>query len=350
MDKSKNRRQFLKTTAIAGFGVSLIGSATGRILNQPSIIPTSNPPRFLPTGRVGMIGLDTSHCEEFAKILNDPNVNPALSGFRIVAAYPRGSKDIESSASRIPKITEEVKKYGVQIVGSIDELLKQVDVVLLETNDGRLHYEQALPVFKSGKKIFIDKPISASLADTVAILKAAKKYNSTVFSRSSLRFAPAVQDIANEKTVGKVIGADTFSPCTIEKTHPDLFWYGIHGVETLFTIMGIGCRQVVRVHQDGTDVVVGTWQDGRIGTFRGTRTGKYDLGGTAFGEKGNSQFSADGGYEPLLKEIIQFFKTGIPPVSAEETIEIYTFMEAADESKRLGGIPVELEKVMAKIK
>ena len=113
--------------------------------------------------------------------------------------------------------------------------------------------------------------------------------------------------------------------------------------------MGRGCKQVVRVHQDGTDVAVGTWQDGRIGTFRGTRTGQYDLGGTAFGEKGNSHFSAEGGYDPLLKEIVQFFKTGIPPVSAEETIEICAFMEAADESKRLGGVPVELEKIMAKV-
>jgi len=347
MNTSKNRRQFLKTTAIAGLGISLGGSVIGRKLIQHST--SGNAVSLQPTGRVGMIGLDTSHCEAFTKVLNQPNPEPDFAGFPVVAAYPHGSKDIESSASRIPKITEDIKKYGVQIVGSIEELLKEVDVVLLETNDGRLHHEQALLVLKAGKRLFIDKPISASLADAVAIFKEAEKYNTPVFSTSSLRFAPAVQDIAKGNTVGKVLGADTFSPCTIEKTHPDLFWYGIHGVETLFTIMGRGCKQVVRVHQDGTDVAVGTWQDGRIGTFRGTRTGQYDLGGTAFGEKGNSHFSAEGGYEPLLKEIVQFFKTGIPPVSAEETIEICAFMEAADESKRLGGVPVELEKIMAKV-
>jgi hypothetical protein len=349
MNPLKNRRQFLKTTAIAGVGMSIGGSITGTSLTQP-IIPKPDAVHFLNTGRVGMIGLDTSHCEAFTKVLNQPNPEPEFAGFPVVAAYPHGSKDIESSVSRIPKITEDIKKYGVKIVGSIDELLKQVDVVLLETNDGRLHYEQALLVLKAGKRLFIDKPVSASLADAVAIFAAAKKYNTPVFSTSSLRFAPAVQDIAKEKTVGKVLGADTYSPCTIEKTHPDLFWYGIHGVETLFTVMGRGCKQVVRVHQEGTDVVVGTWQDGRIGTVRGTRTGQYDLGGTAFGEKGNNHFSAEGGYEPLLKEIVQFFKTGIPPVSADETIEVCAFMEAADESKRLGGVPVELQTIMAKLK
>jgi hypothetical protein len=348
MNPSKNRRQFLKTTALAGFGIGVVAPVTSKELSQYATSNSTVIPN--PIGRVGMIGLDTSHCEAFTKVLNQPNPGPEFAGFPVVAAYPHGSKDIESSVSRIPKITEDIKKYGVKIVGSIEELLKQVDVVLLETNDGRLHYEQALPVLKAGKRLFIDKPISASLADAVAIFKAAKEYNTPIFSSSSLRFAPTVQDIAKGKTVGKVLGANTFSPCTIEKTHPDLFWYGIHGVETLFTIMGRGCRQVVRVHQDGTDVAVGTWQDGRIGVFRGTRTGQYDLGGTAFGEKGNNHFPAEGGYEPLLKEIVQFFKTGIPPVSDEETIEIFTFMEAADESKRLGGVPVELEKIRAKVK
>ncbi|CAN5169477.1 Gfo/Idh/MocA family oxidoreductase [soil metagenome] len=350
MNLSNNRREFLKTAALAGVGVGISGSAFGEIFNDHATIPTSYPYPFLPTARVGMIGLDTSHCEAFAKVLNDPDVEPDLAGFRIVAAYPQGSKDIESSVSRIPKITEEMKKYGVQIVGSIDNLLKQVDVVLLETNDGRLHYEQALPVLKAGKRLFIDKPIASTLADTVAIFKAAKKYNVPVFSSSSLRFIPAVQDIAKGKTVGKVTGLDVHTPCIIEKTHPDLFWYGIHGIETIYTIMGRGCKQVVRVHQEDTDLVVGTWQDGRIATFRGTRNRKHDYGGTAFGKTEIGAFSADGDYEPLLKEIVQFFKTGNPPVSAEETIEICTFMEAADESKRLGGVPVELENILKKVK
>ena len=47
-------------------------------------------------------------------------------------------------------------------------------------------------------------------------------------------------------------------------------------------------------------------------------------------------------------EICRFFKTGKPPVSMVETLEIYTFMEAADESKRQGGKPVNMEDVFQK--
>ncbi|GAB3954054.1 Gfo/Idh/MocA family oxidoreductase [Spirosoma harenae] len=299
-----------------------------------------------PGKRVGMIGLDTSHSVAFTKALNAADASPDFAGYKVVAAYPYGSKTIESSAKRIPDYTAEVKKLNVEVVDSIDELLKKVDVVLLETNDGRLHLEQVTQVLKAGKHVFIDKPIAASLADVVAIFELSNKYGIPVFSASSLRYIKGMETLDKRQ----VLGADTFSPAVLEKTHPDLFWYGIHGVETLYTAMGTGCKQVVRVHTDGTDIVVGTWADGRVGTFRGTRTGKHEYGGTVFTQAGNTKLGPYGGYEPLLKEITTYFETGKPPVTAEETIEIFAFMEAADESKRQNGAAVSLESVMAKAK
>ena len=94
-------------------------------------------------------------------------------------------------------------------------------------------------------------------------------------------------------------------------------------------------------------MAVGTWKNGRVGTFRGIRDGSSGYGGTAFGTKGIDQIGAYGGYRPLLVEIVKFFRTGVAPVSPEETLEIYAFMEAADASKRNGGGPVTLESVLA---
>ena len=114
--------------------------------------------------RIGIIGLDTSHSVAFTKELNDPNVGKRYLGYRVVAAYPYGSREILSSSERIPKYTETVRNEGVEIVGSVEELLEMVDVVLLETNDGRLHLSQARLVLKSGKPMFVDKPVTASQA------------------------------------------------------------------------------------------------------------------------------------------------------------------------------------------
>jgi hypothetical protein len=332
-----NRRNFIRTTAASGLGLSLT--------HPFDLYSMEKPGKAL---KAGIIGLDTSHSVAFTKVLNDPKVGAELAGVKVVAAYPQGSKDIESSVSRIPGYTQEIQEYGVEIVDSLDALLDKVDVVLLETNDGRLHLEQASEVFKAKKPVFIDKPIAASLTDTLAIFNAAKAANVPIFSASSLRYAENAQEIRSGKKIGKVLGADTYSPAHLEETHPDLYWYGVHGVEMLYTVMGIGCQQVRRTQTENMEVVVGTWKDGRIGTFRGMRSGKLGYGGTAFGENEIAPIGPYSGYQPLLAEIVKFFHTGKPPVEAEETIEIFAFMEAADESKRQGGADVSLESVMKK--
>lgn len=328
-----NRRKFSILTTLGLSGLFLPAFA-------------GNHRRFIPSSgkRVGIIGLDTSHSVAFTKELNNPAPNPDWLGYRVVAAYPKGSHDIETSVKRIPGFTADVQKLGVSIVNSIEDLLQQVDCVLLETNDGRLHYEQAMQVFAAGKPVFIDKPLAGSLTDALSIAEAARRKNVPVFSASSLRYIKGIEKLDKSQ----VLGADTYSPAVLEKTHPDLFWYGIHGVEALFTAMGTGCKQVVRIHNPDTDIVVGTWADGRVGTFRGTRTGKHEYGGTVYTRDGNITLGPYGGYNPLLKDIIRFFESGQPPVQMTETLEILAFMEAADESKRKGGIPVTLDSVLKK--
>ncbi|MCA9147969.1 MAG: Gfo/Idh/MocA family oxidoreductase [Planctomycetales bacterium] len=299
------------------------------------------------TLRLGIIGLDTSHATAFTALLNAETPPEEFRGCRIVAAYPQGSPDIKSSVERVPQYTEKVKSQGVEIVDTIEELVSRVDGVLLESNDGRPHLEQLRPVLKAGKPVFIDKPIAGSLVDAVRIFAEAEAAGVPVWSSSSLRYSAQTQ-AARQGSVGDVIGCDAFSPCSLESTHPDLYWYGIHGVETLFTMMGPNCEQVVRISTPDTDYAVGTWADGRIGSFRGTRAGKHAYGATVFGSTGVARIDKYDGYQPLVVEIIKFFKTKRPPVSAEETLAIYAFMEAADESKRQGGVPVSVADVLAK--
>jgi predicted dehydrogenase len=309
--------------------------------------------------RAGIIGLDTSHVSAFTRALNEGLANPEdaakVAGVKVVAAYPQGSKDIESSTKRVPEYTEKVKALGVEIVDSIEELLKRVDVVFLESNDGRVHLEQVKPVLAAGKPVFIDKPIAGSLADAIRILNAAKRANAPMFCSSALRFGRNTQAVRNG-SIGRVKSAEVFGPIHLEPRHPELYWYGVHGCEALFTVMGTGCKSVKRgVTEDGKIQVTGTWKGGRTGIFReenglagsvyGTLNRK-SYGGKAIGETGESAICDNDGYHPLLFEIVKMFRTGISPVSAEETLELYAFMEAADESKRRGGAGVTLEETV----
>ena len=289
--------------------------------------------------RIGIIGCDTSHVVAFTETLNDPQAKGHIPGGKIVAAYKGGSADIPSSFSHVEGYAKTLQeKYGVKMYDSIEEMCKDVDAVCLESVDGRPHLAQVKPVLQARKPVFIDKPMAASLADVLEIFRLAKEAKVPLFSSSSLRFAKDTQAVHNG-SIGKVTYAETYGPCELDPHHPDLFWYGVHGVESLFTIMGTGCQKVqLQKTPDGKIEVVGTWSDGRKGVFR------EDNGfhGLAKGEKGETAAGSFDGYQPLVAAIIEFFQTGVAPVQPEETIQIFAFMEAADESKKQGGAPVKI--------
>ena len=298
--------------------------------------------------RLGIIGLDTSHVTAFTGLINKAEKN---YGCRVVAGYPGGSPDIPISIKRVKGFTKQLRdQYGVEIVDSIEDLCQKVDGVLLESVDGRPHLKQVKPVIAAKKPVFIDKPMAGSLADVLEIFRLAKENNVPCWSSSSLRFSPGIIGMRNNDKVGKVLGCDAFSPCSLEEHHPDLYWYGVHGVEILFTIMGTGCESVRRIQTKDTEFVGGLWKGGRIGTYRGLRSGKRDYGAVVYGTKGIVPSGRYEGYGHLVDEIVKFFKSGKAPVPAEETIEMFAFMSAADESKAQGGAAVSIASVIAKAK
>lgn len=294
--------------------------------------------------RIGLIGLDTSHVTAFTRLLNDSTHPDHVPGGRVTAAFQGGSPDVEASRSRVEKFTAELRDtYDVRLYGSIEELCRHVDAVMLESVDGRPHLAQAIPVILARKPLFIDKPMAGSLRDALAIFRLAEEHRVPLFSASSLRYGRNTQ-AARQGAVGRVLRAETRSPCSLEPHHPDLFWYGIHGVEALFTVMGPGCETVRRVtNAQNTVEVLGTWSGGRTGIFREGE----GYGGRADGTTGSQEVGGYEGYRPLLVEVIRFFQTGVAPVDPEETIELFAFMEAADESKRRGGEPVGIADVLA---
>ena len=295
--------------------------------------------------RLGMIGLDTSHVIAFTQIINNPKNN---YGCKVVAGYPGGSPDMPASADRVEKFTEQLRsQFGLEIVDTIEELCRKVDGVLLESVDGRPHLEQVRPVIAANKPVFIDKPVAANLADVIEIFRLARENNVPCWSSSSFRYGEGIVGVQDNKDIGKVKSCDVFGSSSWAEHHPDLYLYGIHPVTALFAVMGTGCQRVSRFRTQNVDMVVGVWKDGRIGTFRDLRGGKSEAPVLIYGTNGMTK-GKSAGYKPLVDEIIRFFKTGKAPVSAEETIEIYAFMSAADASKAQNGAPISLKELIEK--
>jgi predicted dehydrogenase len=298
--------------------------------------------------RIGMIGLDTSHAVEFTRRLNDPADKDFIPGARVVVAVKGGSPDIPESWNRVKGYTRTLReKYGVKIVDSIGELLQQSDAVMIESVDGRPHLEEALPVIQAHKPLFVDKPLAGTLRDALEIYRRARANGTPVFSGSSLRCYPNLQAMKGAG-FGQLRGANSCGPCELEAHHPALFWYGIHPTEALYTIMGPGCQTVVCTATPDTHVVTGVWKEGQVGTVRGLRNAAAPYRVTVFGTKKVLDEPLAGNYTPFLREVVKFFQTGVAPVPPEETLEIYAFMEAADESQRQGGCPVKISDVLHK--
>lgn len=290
--------------------------------------------------RIGMIGLDTSHVVAFTELFNNAAHPNHVPGGRVVAAFKGGSPDVEASATRVDKFTETlVKNHGVKLCDTIAELCRRVDAIMLESVDGRPHLAQALPVLRARKPMYIEKPIAASLPDACEIFRLSRELNSPVFSSSCLRYAETTQAVRHGK-IGRVHYCETYSPAKTEPHHPELFWYGIHGCEALYTVMGTGCRKVRReLTADGRIQVTGFWGGNRFGVFREGKNG-----GFALGEKGRAEVGNHERYHGLLREVIRFFESGRTPVNPAETLELIAFMTAADESRRRAGEWVELDR------
>lgn len=298
--------------------------------------------------RLGIIGLDTSHVIAFTKTFNDPAAPNHVPGGKVVAAFKGGSPDIESSASRVDGYTKDlVEKYGVKIYATIAELSANVDAILIESVDGRPHLEQFRQTLAAKKPVFIDKPLAGSLKDAVEIVRLAREHKIPLFSSSSLRYPPETFASKFAK-IGDITSVYSIGPAEFEPHHPDFFWYGIHCVEALYTVLGPGCVSVQRTRAENTDIITGVWSDGRVGIAQGNRKTFKGYGVTAVGTKGVATAGEKQNYHGLTVEIMKFLQTRISPVAPETTLELFAFMEAADESKRRGGALVTLAEVLKK--
>ncbi len=296
--------------------------------------------------RAGIVGCDTSHVVAFTKLINDPAATGPLARIEVVCAFPGGSGDIPSSRDRVAGFTEELRAAGVEIVDSVERVRDQSDVVLLESVDGRVHLAQFRQL-AMGKPIFVDKPAASSLAEVMAIFRLAERTDTPCFSSSGLRFSEQLRVLKSNEAIGELTGCSVASPFQTEPHHPDLFWYGVHGIESVYTLMGPGCKSVSRVDGKHDTVVLGGWEDGRVAVYRGLK-GHADYAFTAYGAKGVAFEQGFSGYESLVKQICEFFLSRKPPVEAQETIEMFAFMEAADESLRREGAAVSIAEIVSR--
>ena len=285
-----------------------------------------------------VVGFDSSHSTEFVSRLigSNPRQSQNVGGGQVVAAFPGGSGIGE--LDQIEARTETFRSWGAVVADKLEDLLEfEVDGALITSIDGRVHLEQARPFIEAGIPTFIDKPLTCSPAEAREIQRLAESKKVPVFSSSSIRFDAAVVSMAARGNA--IMTADVYGPAPLEPTNPGLYWYGIHAVEMLYTLMGPGCREVNCRSSEPSEVITAVWNDGRIATLRGLRIGCYAGGALCGTAEGVIHIVPDVEtmYYELVKRIVPCWRTGEIPVDLAETVEIIDFIDAALRSVQQDG-------------
>ena len=290
--------------------------------------------------KIGLVGLDTSHVTAFGSLLNDPGNANHVPGARIVAAYPGGSKDFELSWSRVEGFTRTLReKYAVEMKDSPEAVAEGVDLLFITSVDGRVHRGQFERTVKFKRPTFIDKPLAVSVDDAEAIVRLANAEKVPVMSCSSLRYAqPLVEAVGGRRE--EVLGCDTFGPLSEVPTQPGLFFYGVHAVDMLVSVMGHGCQHVGAMHTDAGDVLTLAWPGGRTGSVRLAKSGHGKYGCTLHRKAGAQFVDASAtkkpAYATMLEAILRSLPQGESDVPADEMLDTVRILEAANAARQTG--------------
>ena len=295
--------------------------------------------------KAGIVDMDTSHVIQFTKRYNHLEIDEDqwVEGVRVVAGLPGVAAP--GSEERQSEYIQQLQDWGVQMVDTPKALLDAVDVVLVESLEGGKHLERARPFIEAGRPIFIDKPFTDSVEDAERLIALAHQHGARLMTGSSLRYAIEIQELhADAERTGPVLAAVAYSPSSPLNDIPALVNYGVHGVETLYGVMGGGCQKVSSVDYHTLQTVTGQWPDGRTGVMVGIQQGARGYGFSAYGEKAAVHREIDSGfiYRELLKAMARFFQTGEPPIPIEQSLEVMVFIQKALASAAAGGAEMAL--------
>lgn len=290
--------------------------------------------------KLGIIGADTSHSVAFTRLLNDSSHPYHVGGAQVERVFPGGSLEFPLSAQRVAGFVQELTSgHRLKIADSPEEIAAACDGILLLSADGRLHPAQLEAIAAARKPVYVDKPLALSAREAEGMIELAERFAFPLMSGSAVRFDESLKAVLD--SISKIAGADIAGPMPLEPTQNDLFWYGIHSAELLFAIMGDGCRDVTAYERKDMLLIVGEWEDGRIGTIRGRLNGMGEFKAAVHHADGcETVIIGSGGkpyYASLLEQVVRFFVTGHAAIPLWETIEILRFLEAANTSRRTRG-------------
>lgn len=293
--------------------------------------------------RIGAIGVDTSHLPEFSRRLKEMHDAGTFDG-RVTAMLDVGDHGWPD-ADQVSEWISTAADLGVERVGSMDDLLNNVDAVMVLAIDGNRHLELATPSLERGLPTYIDKPLTCDVEQAKQILKLSREKDARCYSASSLRFATELESIPDD--LGGMVAIDAFGPGELNDTMPGLYHYGVHTIEMVDAIWGPGVARVSAVEMADRHLVDLEYRDGRYARLRLDRKAAYDFGATIQGDAKTHQFRVDFGpvYTRLVAGMAGFFEGKPAPAELRDIVENVAVMAAGNESIKRDGAWIDVPEI-----
>lgn len=194
---------------------------------------------------IGILGLDTSHPDEFAEIF-------AADDRTTIAAVWDGGDVCDAAYCE-----QFCAEYDAIRYDRPAAMRNEVDAVVVTTVNWDTHRELAEPFLRDGTPVLIDKPIAGSVADVAAIADTARAGDAPLFGGSAVPFHPKLESLE--------AGVSNRTVYCVGYNHP--FYYGTHLVDTLRRIVGADWVAVEPNDAPGSSVDV-TFTDGSYASLQ----------------------------------------------------------------------------------
>lgn len=266
--------------------------------------------------KLGVVGIDGSHCYEFTKVVNG-NVE---SGARVLSYWSAGKTEKENKAAAV------LEDLGASAVARMEDMIGQVDAVLVTPyNHKAYNYPYALPFVRAGVPTYVDKILAYDILHAIHLIQLSEKSGAPLIADSALRYVDDVRTFRGASAEYGVI-------CSGVVAGPgDITRYGHHTVRMMYGLFGSGVDWVSNSRDADKDVAVVHYRDGkdvtmflhRANVLRGWRY-------LVFGKNRVEHVEVDTTdiYRNLVLEIVRVLKGDKAGPPQEELLEIVGVLEA----------------------
>lgn len=240
-----------------------------------------------------------------------------ISGLSIHSVW---TQDLELSktiaaACKIPHISK-----------STEQMLEQVDAVIIARDDWQSHFDLALPFLKSGKHVFIDKPLSLDIAQ----LRQFKPYllNAQLMSCAALRYAVELDQFREDC----IQAPPTFISGSILV---DWERYGVHLLDGIFSAIPFNVESVYS-SGDTTRSTILNCKDGSVITLNCLENTAKTFNISRFSSASKASYEVDDNFSAFKRTLSNFHNmiiSGKPPIPTDLTLNIMRTLIAGNLSK-----------------